>query len=53
LFVAGFDWDEGNRDKYSKHGVSHAEIEAVFAKDPLTKRDFALLGNQLRGGQSL
>lgn len=26
----GFDWDEGNRRKCQKHGVSVAEIEALF-----------------------
>ncbi len=29
--VAGFDWDDGNRAKCEKHGVSLAEIEALFA----------------------
>jgi uncharacterized protein len=28
--VAGFDWDDGNRQKCEKHGVSLSEIEAVF-----------------------
>jgi uncharacterized DUF497 family protein len=28
--IVGFDWDEGNRAKCQKHGVSLAEIEAVF-----------------------
>jgi uncharacterized protein len=28
---AGFDWDQGNRIKCRKHGVSIAEIEAMFA----------------------
>ena len=28
--VAGFDWDEGNRDKCTGHGVPLAEIEGVF-----------------------
>ena len=28
--VAGFDWDDGNREKCRKHGVSLAEIEALF-----------------------
>jgi uncharacterized DUF497 family protein len=32
--VAGFDWDEGNRDKCQKHGVSIAEIEALLIGDP-------------------
>ena len=26
----GFDWDAGNRDKCRKHGVSLADIEALF-----------------------
>lgn len=30
---AGFDWDEGNRQKCLKHGVSAAEIEALFEAD--------------------
>src|SRR5260370_38675745 len=28
--VAGFDWDEGNRSKCQRHGVSPAAIEAIF-----------------------
>ena len=28
--IAGFDWDEGNRAKCTKHGVSVAEIESLF-----------------------
>ncbi len=28
--INGFDWDEGNRDKCVKHGVSIEEIEALF-----------------------
>ena len=28
--VTGFDWDDGNRAKCQKHGVSVAEVEAVF-----------------------
>ncbi len=27
---AGFDWDHANRDKCQSHGVSLADIEAVF-----------------------
>jgi uncharacterized protein len=27
----GFDWDDGNRPKCQKHGVSIAEIESLFA----------------------
>ena len=30
LVVAGFDWDDGNRNKCSQHGVSLAEIESLF-----------------------
>jgi uncharacterized protein len=29
--IAGFDWNEGNREKCQKHGVSIAEIEGLFA----------------------
>ncbi len=28
--IDGFDWDAGNRAKCGKHGVTLAEIEAVF-----------------------
>jgi uncharacterized DUF497 family protein len=28
--VAGFDWDDGNRAKCTRHGVSIEEIESVF-----------------------
>ena len=28
--VDGFEWDDGNRDKCQKHGVSLAEIEALL-----------------------
>ena len=31
---AGFDWDEGNRAKCQKHGVSIAEIEAMLRGGP-------------------
>ena len=34
LHVTGFDWDEGNRAKCQKHGVSIAEIEALFRNAP-------------------
>ncbi len=30
--IAGFDWDEANRGKYRKHGVSAAAIESVFQR---------------------
>jgi len=34
LQVQGFDWDGGNRAKCQKHGVSVAEIEALFMNAP-------------------
>jgi len=34
LRVSGFDWDDGNRTKCQKHGVSVTEIEALFAHSP-------------------
>jgi hypothetical protein len=34
-----FDWDEGNREKCRKHGVSLAEIEALLAGDPRVAPD--------------
>ena len=35
LTVTGFDWDDGNHAKCQKHGVSIAEIEALFRGGPL------------------
>jgi hypothetical protein len=32
--VAGFDWDEANREKCERHGVAVATIEALF-RQPL------------------
>lgn len=29
---AGFDWDDGNRNKCQKHGVPLAAIEALFTR---------------------
>jgi uncharacterized protein len=34
--ITGFDWDDGNTTKCQKHGVSIAEIEALFASDEFT-----------------
>ena len=34
LRVSGFDWDEGNRAKCQKHGLSIAQIEDLFARGP-------------------
>ena len=39
LTVAGFDWDEGNRAKCARHGVSSAEIEALLQGDPRVAPD--------------
>ena len=39
ITVAGFDWDEGNRAKCRKHGVSIAEIEALLSGDPRVAPD--------------
>lgn len=39
--VAGFDWDEGNRGKCQKHGVTIEEIESVFAGEPAIGPDAA------------
>lgn len=30
--IAGFDWDDGNRRKCVKHGVSAEEIESLFLR---------------------
>ena len=30
--VSGFEWDDGNRAKCRKHGVSIADIEATFVR---------------------
>lgn len=34
----GFDWDEGNRRKFQKHGVSILEIETLFESDSVAVR---------------
>ena len=33
--ITGFDWDDGNARKNTKHGVSKAESEQVFFNVPL------------------
>jgi len=30
VVAAGFDWDDGNREKCRKHGMTLAEIEHVL-----------------------
>jgi len=48
--VAGFDWDEGNRSKCQKHGVSPAAIEDIFRRPiavlPALEIRGALQGNR-------
>jgi uncharacterized DUF497 family protein len=39
--VAGFDWDEGNRAKCTRHGVSIDAIESLFEGDVWTFPDVA------------
>jgi uncharacterized DUF497 family protein len=39
--ASGFDWDDGNRSKCQKHGVSPAEVEALFERPLLIVRDDA------------
>jgi uncharacterized DUF497 family protein len=39
LRAGGFDWDEGNRAKCQKHGVSILEIEGLFAGSPRVAPD--------------
>ncbi|MDQ2861086.1 MAG: BrnT family toxin [Pseudomonadota bacterium] len=46
--LGGFDWDGGNRCKCGKHGVSIAEIEAVFRGDPRVAPDVKHSGDETR-----
>ncbi|HUF44268.1 MAG TPA: BrnT family toxin [Aestuariivirgaceae bacterium] len=39
--VSVFDWDEGNRAKCEKHGVTMAEIEALFQRTIMVLPDEA------------
>ena len=34
-----FDWDDGNRKKCQKHGISIGEIETFFARVPMVAPD--------------
>jgi uncharacterized protein len=56
--VAGFDWDEGNRSKCQKHGVSTAAVESLFHRtiavlpDPLHSKSeerFKAIGKTAKG----
>jgi uncharacterized protein len=42
----GFDWDSGNLPKCLGHGVSPAEIEALFAGDVYIVRDSIVSGER-------
>ncbi len=37
---AGFDWDEGNRAKCQRHGVTISEIEALLSGTPRIAPDY-------------
>jgi uncharacterized DUF497 family protein len=39
--IQGFDWDKGNRAKCQEHGVSPAEVEALFKRPLLILPDAA------------
>lgn len=44
----GFDWNEGNRDKCQKHGVSLAEVESLFERPVVILPDKENLQNERR-----
>ena len=46
--LSGFDWDDGNRAKCEKHGVSAEEIEAMFAGGFAVFPDVAHSGAETR-----
>jgi uncharacterized protein len=37
----GFDWNDGNRAKCARHGVSNAEVEELFHGSPRVAPDVA------------
>lgn len=39
FFISGFEWDEGNWPKCTKHGVSKDDIEALFQGFPTVMPD--------------
>jgi uncharacterized protein len=45
---AGVEWDAGNRSKCQKHGVSIAEIVAMFAGEPRYAPDVQHSGDEQR-----
>ena len=48
LAADGFDWDEGNREKCRKHGVSLDEIESLFLGGPRFAPDLGHSGGESR-----
>ena len=46
--VSGFDWDPGNREHCRKHGVTIAEIEALFNGTPRVAPDARHTGQEDR-----
>ncbi len=48
MHVSGFDWDDGNWPKCARHGVSKAEIEAMFHGTPMVLPDRTGVGGETR-----
>lgn len=48
MHVSGFDWDDGNLPKCARHGVSKAEIEAMFHGTPMVLPDRTGVGGETR-----
>jgi hypothetical protein len=47
--IGGFQWDEGNWPKCSKHGVTRGEIEALFTDgEPMVRPDPRHSGSEER-----
>ena len=46
--IDGFDWDDANRQKCSKHGVTIAEIEALLSGLPRVAPDVRHTGGEIR-----
>jgi uncharacterized protein len=46
--VSGFDWDDGNRDKCRRHGLSLEEIEVLFRSEPLVAPDIGHSARETR-----
>lgn len=46
--ISGFDWDAGNADKNSRHGVTPADAEEVFFRQPLVAPDPGHSGKEPR-----